>query len=67
MMQYLKYLPLLQVASNHPTLVQLFNQISELVKPHVAEIEQAVSEAEALIRQIDPPHPLTGSRADTGG
>jgi hypothetical protein len=66
MLEYLKYLPLLQVASNHPNLVQLFNQLSQLVAPHMAEIQKAVAEAEALIRQIDPPQPLTKESA-TGG
>ena len=55
MMNYLKYLPLLQVASNHPTLVKLFNDIAAMVQPHMTEIEQAISEAEAIIQKIDPP------------
>jgi hypothetical protein len=55
MMDYLKYLPLLQVAANHPNLVALFNQIATTVQPHIPEIESALAEAEAIIQKIDPP------------
>lgn len=55
MFEYLKYLPLMQVASDHPKLVEAFNQIMTIVQPLIPEIEQAVDEAEAIIRQIDPP------------
>ena len=63
MMNYLKYLPLLQVASNHPTLVKLFNDIAAMVQPHMTEIEQALAEAESIIQKIDPPVVAGGSHA----
>ena len=58
----LKYLPLMQVASNHPKLVNMFNQILEIVRPNLPEIEQAILEAEAIIQRIDPPQTQGASK-----
>ena len=58
----LKYLPLMQVASNHPNLVTMVNQILDLIKPHIPEIEQALLEAEAIIQRIDPPQTQGASK-----
>jgi hypothetical protein len=55
MLEYLKYLPLLQIASNHPNMVTLFNQIAAIVQPHMTEIEQTIAEAEAMLQRIVPP------------
>ena len=52
MFQYLKYLPLTKIIANHPNLVTLFNKIVEDVQPHIDEIQQAIAEAEVMIRQI---------------
>ena len=51
--EMLKYLPLLGVIGKHPNLIDLFNQIADLVQPHVDEIQQAVNEAEAILQKLN--------------
>jgi len=53
MFEYLKYLPLLGVAAKHPDLIQLFNRLLGEVQPAIPEIQQAVAEIEAILRNAN--------------
>jgi hypothetical protein len=69
MFEYLKFLPLLQVAAKHPGLVQLFsrlltevpevlaaaNKLTAMVEPSLPELQQAIAEAEAILQNIYSP------------
>jgi len=53
MFEYLKFLPLLGVAAKHPDLIQLFNKLLGEVQPAIPEIQQAVAEIEAILRNAN--------------
>jgi hypothetical protein len=52
-MGYLKYLPLLGIIAQHPTIVSLFQQLLTEVQPHVQEINQLAGEIEAALQKIN--------------
>ncbi len=78
MFEYLKYLPLLQVAAKHPELVGLFNRllaevpgvtttvnkIASMVQPSIPEIQQAIAEVEAILQNIYSARKVTGEIPD---
>ena len=60
MMEYLKYLPLLSILARHPKVVQALQdsipdveKIAARFQPIAVEAQQAISEFETAIRQIE--------------